>query len=473
MRKSIRLTLVLCLLALMSAALVPAHAQSDNKPPAVLNLPKQIAGGRPVTFTITNMPPETDTAAHQAWLDQAARFQALYPNVTVQGLEYTYQPDSFAALVAGKQVPTIFQVYMTDPMKYIDSGVAADLSDIFDASKLRDVFNKNILDLATKDGKIYAIPYNAYGMGIGYNIKMLKDAGFDKPPATWDELRTMAKKLTNRDQGVVGFSMINDGGPATGWHFTVLAYTFGAKPGDIIKAAGDGKYEAGFGSGPVVDALQLIKDLRWTDDVLPRDTLDWAGNGTELGTGKAAMVMMAGDQYRWVKTTFRETDMNNIGFAPLPAGPGGVATLTGGDMYMVSADATADQKEAAAYFELWRLLDPNEVQKGLEAQKSEDNPAVGGPALPLYIGDYQAKRTAFEKPFYTLPYDNYSAFLDAISSGKATLQVEPTPAGQQYYAAVGAVVSSVLTDQSVDPAKALADAAATFQTTQLDTLTAQ
>jgi len=470
MKKFSRIVLLICMMALLTAAFGSVSAQ-DSKLAAVLKMPKEIAGGKPVTVTITNMPPETDTAAHQAWVDKIGRFQALYPNVTIQGLEYTYAPDTFAALVAGAQVPTMFQVYMTDPMKYIDSGVAADLTDVLTAAGVTDIFNKDIINLATKDSKVYAIPYNAYGMGLGYNIKMLKDAGFDKPPATWDELRTMAKKLTNRDAGVVGFSMINDGGPATGWHFTVLGYTFGAKPQDIIKTGADGKVTAGFGTGPLVDALQLLKDLRWTDDVLPRDTLDWGGNGTELGTGKAAMVMMAGDQYRWIKTTFRETDMNNIGFAPLPAGPAGSATLTGGDMYMVSATATAEEKEAAVYFELWRLLDPDEIVKGLEAQKAEENPAVGGPALPLYTGDYQAARQAFEQPYYTLPYDNYSAFLDAVSTGKAKLQVEPSPAGQQYYAAVGAVVSSVLTDETVDPAKALKDAADTLQTSTLDSIT--
>jgi multiple sugar transport system substrate-binding protein len=302
---------------------------------------------------------------------------------------------------------------------------------------------------------------------------MLADAGFDAPPATWDELRTMAKALTNRDAGVSGFSMINDGGPATGWHFTVLGYTFGATPQDIIQAGEDGKYTAGFGQGPLVDALQLLKDLRWTDDVLPRDTMDWPGNGTALATGTAAMVMMAGDQYRWIKTTFRETDMENIGFAPIPAGPGGIGTLTGGDMYLVSSAATDDQKEAAVYFELWRLLDPTEIQNGLEAQKSEENPAVGGPVLPLYIGDYQAARSTFEQPYYTLPYDNYNAFLDAISTGEAKLLVEPSPAGQQYYATIGSVVSAILTDESVDPATALAEAAATFQSTQLDALSTQ
>jgi len=95
---------------------------------------------------------------------------------------------------------------------------------------------------------------------------------------------------------VAGFSMINDGGPATGWHFTVLGYTFGATPADIITTNEDGTFTAGFGEGPLVDALQLVKDLRWTDDVLPLDTVDWPTNGTKLATGQAAMALI---KARW------------------------------------------------------------------------------------------------------------------------------------------------------------------------------
>jgi ABC-type glycerol-3-phosphate transport system substrate-binding protein len=433
-------------------------------------MPDQIAGGRPVTISVTNKPPETDTIALQTWTDQVARFNKLYPNVTVEGLEYTYGPDTFAALIAGDQVPTLFQVYLTDPRKYIDAGVAADISGIFDANKLRSVYNTDIINLTIANDKVYGLPYNAYAMGLGYNIPMLKAAGFDKPPATWDELRTMAKALTNRDAGVSGFSFINDGANAGGWHFTVLAYTFGATPADIIKDEGDTKYTAGFGTGSEVDALNFVKELRWTDDVLPRETLDWGGNGTALATGTAAMALMAGDQYKWIKSSFPETDMSTIGFAPIPAGPGGSVSLTGGDMYMVSAAATDDEKEAATYFELWRLFDPNEEMSSLEGQKAQANVVIGGPALPLFTGDYQAARTAFDTPYYNLPIENYSSFIDGISAGTVKLQVEPVPAGQDYYAAVGAAVSTILTDETADPATVLADTANTFQTTVLDHL---
>ena len=468
MKFTIRFVLAVCVLALALTGVSAGKAQTLF--PGAVKMPAQIAGGRPVTITVPDKPPSSDAPGLKTWSDQVARFVKTYPNVTINGLEYIYLPDTFAALVAGKQVPTLFRVFLTDPQKYIDLGVAADLTKIVDANGLRKIFNPDTFNLGIKDNKAYGLTNGAYAMGLGYNIPMLKAAGITTPPTTWDEVRADAKKLTDRSKGIAGFSFINDGSGAAGWHFTIISYTFGAKPTDLVAAAGNGKYTAGFGKGAPVDALNLIKQMRWTDDVLPHDTVDWPGNGTLLGTGKAAMVMMAGDQYGWIKTQFKDVDMSTLGFAPIPAGPGGAVSLTGGDMWMVSSAASADEQEAATYFALWRLTDPTEDQLYLEAQKASGNPVIGGPKLPLYVGDYEAAREAFEKPYYTLPYDNYSSFLKAITSGKVKLQVEPTPAGQEYYAAVGPVLTSVLTDQSVDPAKALSDAAQTFQTTVLDHL---
>ena len=466
--KSISVALTVSTFALTGLVTNSVQAQAQAAFPSAVKMPDKIAGGRAVSISVTNKPPASDAIGLKEWSDQVARFEKIYPNVTVNGSEYHYAPDTFAALVAGKQVPTLFQVYLTDPKRYIDLGIAADISKVFDANNLRTVYNPDVIQLGIENNKVYGLPYSAYGVGLGYNIPVLKAAGFDKPPATWDELRTMAKKLTNRDAGVSGFSFITDGSTAAGWHFTIMSYTFGATPATLINHGSDGKYAAGFGSGPTVDALNLIKNLRWTDDVLPHDTADWSGNGTLLGTGKAAMVLMAGDQYSWLKRTFKDLDMSTIGFAPIPAGPSGVVSLIGGNMYLVSSAASADEQEAATYFELWRLFDPTEDQFTLNAQKADSNPTIGGPDLPLFTGDYQTARKTYEKPSYTLPYDNYSSFLDSISAGKTKLQVEPSPSGQEYYGATGAVISSVLSDQSVDPAAALSAAAKTFQDTQLN-----
>ena len=49
------------------------------------------------------------------------------------------------------------------------------------------------------DGEIYAIPIEIDGLALYYNKKLLKEAGYDKPPLYWDEIEIMAKKLTKTD----------------------------------------------------------------------------------------------------------------------------------------------------------------------------------------------------------------------------------------------------------------------------------
>ncbi|MCJ7651087.1 MAG: extracellular solute-binding protein, partial [Candidatus Lokiarchaeota archaeon] len=179
--------------------------------PSVLTMPEQIAEGRPVAITVAGAPAESQPVLVAAWEEKAARFKELYPNVIIIGSDYTYSPDSFAALVAGNQVPTTFQVYLTDPGMMIDQGVPADLTSFFEAQGLGEVYNPGLLSMVSRDEKVYGIPMAAYTMGLVYNISMLEDAGFDGPPTTWDELVTMAEALTDRDAGVAGFSFATTG----------------------------------------------------------------------------------------------------------------------------------------------------------------------------------------------------------------------------------------------------------------------
>ncbi|HEY0606050.1 MAG TPA: extracellular solute-binding protein [Herpetosiphonaceae bacterium] len=450
-----------------------AASPAANLPPTLIKMPEQIAGGRPVNITVIGKPPESQPEALAGWTAQVERFQELYPNVTVTGSDYTYSPDTFATLVAGKQVPTLFEVYLSDPSKIIDQGIAADLSAIFDEQKLRDVFNPNILSITSKDGKVYGIPKFAYAMGLGYNIGLLKEAGFDGPPSTWEELATMAQKLTNRDAARAGFSFISDGSNATGWQFTTMAYTWGAKQSSIVQAK-DGKYEAGFASGAPVDALNFVKELRWKYDVLPRENLDWAKNGETFATGRTALALIASDQFSWMRTTFPDVDMSQLALAPLPTGPDGKSvSLVGGNIAMISSAATDDEKEAATYFRLWTQFDSTEIQRGYDVSKQDPTVVVGTPFLPLYVGEYQTKSAEVQKQYANLPVQNYQLFMDAVTGGKIGLEPELATAGQEYYGAIGAVVNSILTDQSVDPAAAAKQAADTFQVNVLDRLSAQ
>lgn len=451
-------------LAAIGLSILPAAAQDAAPVPDVLTLPDQIAGGNSVTITVTEKPAPDQAEALTQWEAQVARFQELYPNVTIEGLETQYDPAAFTALIAGNQLPTLFRTYFTEPEKFIAQGVIADLSPYFTAAGIDGVFNPKILDVISEGDAVYGIPRDAYALGLAYNIDLLAAAGYDAPPATWDELAEMATALTDRDNDVSGFAFINDGGGATGWHFTNIAYGFGAAPQDIITDNGDGTYSAGFGTGATVDAMNFIKQLRWENDALPGATLDWGTISEALISGRLAMAIYAGDQFNFVYSQFPDADLSKFGYAAAPAGPNGRITLSGGNVWVVSAAATPEEQEAATYFQLWRQFDPEEMQSSIEVTTE----AIGMPTLPLFVGDYQEQWNAFRAPYNKLPVENYAPFNDAVSSGEVTIQVEPGPNVQDYYSEVGIVVSEVLSDESVDPATRLAEAAEEFQAFVLD-----
>ena len=178
---------------------------------------------------------------------------------------------------------------------------------------------------------------------------------------------------------------------------------------------------------------------------------------------------MAGDQLTWIRQTFADADMNKYGFAPLPTGPDGKSvSLVGGNIAMVSSAATPEQAEAAAYWRLWTQFDPCEIMANYEAGKLDKTVVVGAPTLPLYVGDYQKAVSALQKEYANLPVDNYAQFLDGVTSGKVSLQPEPLVAGQEYYGALGALVSKILADKNTDIAAELKAAQQTYQSNVLD-----
>jgi hypothetical protein len=274
----------------------------------------------------------------------------------------------------------------------------------------------------------------------------------------------MAIALTDRDNNVAGFAFINDGSGATGWHFTNIAYGFGASPQDIIGATDDGGFAATFGEGATVDAMEFVQSLRWDDDVLPGTTLDWGSISEALISGRIAMAIYAGDQFNWVYTQFPDADLTQFGYAAAPAGPNGRITLSGGNLWMVSSSASEDEQEAAAYFQLWRQFDPTEMQTAIEVTTE----AVGMPTLPMFVGDYQEQFAAFREAYNKLPVENYTPFIDAVTNGEVTIQAEPSPNVQDYYGEMGVLVSEVLSVENVDIPSRLEEVAQDFQAFVLD-----
>jgi len=98
----------------------------------------------------------------------------------------------------GGQPPDSFQVHLGREL--IDSHVVPDrmedLSFLYEEEGLNDVFPKDLIDIASYDGKPYSVPVNIHRSNVlWYRPSKLEAAGVAEAPKTWDEFFVAAEAL--------------------------------------------------------------------------------------------------------------------------------------------------------------------------------------------------------------------------------------------------------------------------------------
>ncbi|NCV02308.1 MAG: hypothetical protein EBV53_14160, partial [Proteobacteria bacterium] len=163
-----------------------------------------------------------------------------------------------------------------DSFKYIKAGLVAPLDDYLKTSKVawggkqkESYFTSRIYDALQFQGKQYFIPMKANVHLVGYREDYLQMAGYDKFPATWDEVDKMMRKMKPilaKDE-VVAMGISRDMFRTLGTMFT----TFIEKPFDdqgVLK----------FESQEWFMLLEMLK--KWKDDGLAR--LDPHGDSMDV-----------------------------------------------------------------------------------------------------------------------------------------------------------------------------------------------
>ncbi|MGY1401825.1 ABC transporter substrate-binding protein [Streptomyces sp. SS10] len=400
-------------------------------------------------ITVNCMPPKSAKVDRQFFEEETAAFEKKNPDIDVVPHDAfpCQDPKTFDAKLAGGQMEDVFYTYFTDARHVVDIGQAADLTPYVEELKSYDTVQRQLRDIYTVDGKIYGIPRTGYSMGLIYNRELFEKASLDPdaPPATWDEVRTAAKRIAALGDGVVGYadySAQNQGG----WHFTAELYSRG---GDVVSADGK-KATVDTAEGRAV--LRTLHDMRWKDESMGSKQLLVINDAQQMmGSGKLGMYLAAPDNIP-ILVKEKGAEYENIAIAPMP---GGKATLVGGDGYMFSKKATPEQIRAGLKWLDHMFLTPGDGFLGDYARAKKQDAPVGLPEPRLFTGAADARDQQAKKANANVPVENYQAFLDG--NQKLEMKIEP-PHAQQLYSVLDGVVSAVLTKEDADVDQLLKDA---------------
>ncbi|MFI2365426.1 extracellular solute-binding protein [Promicromonospora sp. NPDC019610] len=229
-------------------------------------------------------------------------------------------PQQLSQGFAAGSPPDLFYLAPEAIAGYADNGSLQAYGDLLEN---KDDFYPSLVENFTVDDTFYCAPKDFSTLGLVINTQLWADAGLTDAdlPTTWDELATVAEKLTTDDQ--VGLS-------------------FGAeyqRVGTFMAQAGGGLVVDG---APVADSEGSVEGLTYVQSHLKDGTFAYAADlgagwgGEALGKGLAAMVI----EGNWV-TGALTNDFPDVEYtvAELPAGPAGQGTLQFTNCWGMAADS--------------------------------------------------------------------------------------------------------------------------------------
>ncbi|MDR0496298.1 MAG: extracellular solute-binding protein [Treponema sp.] len=397
------------------------------------------------------------------------RYNQQYPNVEIVPAHYFYAVDTIVPLAEAGRLPTIIAPWFTEPPKLIDNAFVKDVTAEVKALGWDSKMNPTVRDLLSRGGKIYGVPRDAYALGLMLNVDLFRKAGLvdgaglPQYPKTWEELARAAQTIKQRT-GASGLCLLAKDN-AGGWHFTNIAWGFGA---NFIVRRGN-KYIAQLNSAEAVAALQYVKDLKWTYDVLTADPTneDWGTGFQAIGTGRAAMYIAAGDAVQ-MPTEVNGLPVGDLSIVPVPAGPRAQYSLMGGTVYMFANNATSAEVTAALHYLEYMGKAPLTTPESLQAL-SDDARSRKERGVPV-INDFPSwTDTAFlvakenaNAQFSNVDSRLYADYFAALQR-PGNLRTEEDPLVQDLYAELTKCLQAVLTDRNANPQNLLNTAQQNFQ----------
>ncbi|WAZ26104.1 sugar ABC transporter substrate-binding protein [Streptomyces cinnabarinus] len=228
-----------------------------------------------------------------------------------------------------------------------------------------------------------AVPLYSMAYALYYNKKMFADAGIEKPPATWDEMAEVGKKLSKDGKWALGAEGSN---LSNNIHQVfVLGKQHGA---DFFTP--DGK--ADFTSDGAVAAVKQYVDLMAKDKIIAPGNAEYAQNQSlsDFAKDKTAMVL-----WQTASATFKSQGMKDdewgVAPAPVQSGTPGTGTNTNSMVAGINMAVFKNTKNIDGAKKFVNFMTSDAEQKILNGaygsippvKAAQEDPAFSGPALDV------------------------------------------------------------------------------------------
>ena len=235
-----------------------------------------------------NSDEETKTKA------QIKKFEESHPNIkiNVQLITFDVMHDKLIAAISAGNAPDLSWGLSEWFGEFTKMDALQDLTASFNAWGDKDKVYPNVMASLTVDGKVRALPQYLGIRALLYHENMLKKAGYDAPPKSWDDLLAMSEKV-KKETGKEAFGIAAAGVRSP----QELLSLFAQNDLVIAKKMDDGKYKNTWKDNAdelkrAGEVYQFYKDMLAKGAVKPEaKTWGWQEEDTNFALGQYAMVV--------------------------------------------------------------------------------------------------------------------------------------------------------------------------------------
>jgi sn-glycerol 3-phosphate transport system substrate-binding protein len=345
------------------------------------------------------------------------------PDISIDAVYAGSYQDTIAKVITaarGGNAPQLSVALSVDMFTLIDEDLIVPFDDFIKTDEDRAwlaSFYPAFMENSQTGGKTYGIPFQRSTPVLYWNKEAFAAAGLDPntPPATWEEMVEMGKKLVKKDEnGNVtqwGVRIPTSGFPY--WLFQGLS-----TQNDVILANAEGN-KTNFDDPKVVEALEYLVSLSTEHGVMEPGIVEWGATPKAFFEGQTAMMWTTTGNL----TNVRKNAPFDFGVGMLPANKRRGAPTGGGNFYLFKG-TSQEQLAAAVDFIKW-ITEPEQSAKWTMATGYvAPRPATWDtPTMQAYAADFPAVLVARDQLEYAVAelstYENQRVtriFNDALAA---------------------------------------------------------